>query len=214
MHSETLVVLVHGFCRGQKDLEYWRNGLQSTFPNILTVDLPTRYGSFECCVKELEKSIAVAHPQRYKKIYFAGHSMGGLLLREYLQRHKPANAARLLCVGTPHYGSKLADIALKICYPAGWIWRPLHALKTSARRQLVTPDIPGLQIGVIVGVNNRHWPGKLFFKGIADGLVEAYSAQAPDAAVSVYTRVPHDPMQYDAGIVELIRTFFLNGDFK
>lgn len=213
MHSETLVVLVHGFCRGEKDLEYWRKGLQDTFPNILTVDLPTRYGSFERCVKKLEKSISAVHPEEYKRVFYTGHSMGGLLLREYLQRNKPANAARLLCVGTPHYGSKLADIALNICYPAGWIWRPLHALKTSARRSVVTPDIPGLEIGAIVGLSNRHWPGKLFFKGAADGLVEEYSATAPDAVAITYTSVPHVPMQYDASVVEQIRSFLLNGRF-
>ena len=213
MHSETLVVLVHGFCRGQKDLEYWRNGLHSTFPNVLTVDLPTRYGSFERCVRVLNDAIAAAEPNQYKRVFYVGHSMGGLLLREYLERNKPANAARLLCVGTPHYGSKLADISLKICYPAGWIWRPLHALKTSARRKVVTPEIPGLEIGAIVGVNNRHWPGKLFFKGTADGLVEEYSAAAPDAAAIAYTSVPHVPMQYDASVVEQIRSFLLNGRF-
>ena len=67
---------------------------------------------------------------------------------------------------------------------------------------------------MIVGVNNRHWPGKLFFKGAADGLVEEYSAKAPDADAVAYTHVPHDPMQYDASVVEQIRLFLLNGNFS
>lgn len=214
MNSDTLVVLVHGFCRGEENLQYWKKGLQRDFANVVTVDMPAAYGSFERCLKVLSQTVAAAQPERYKQVYYAGHSMGGLLLREYLQRNKPLNAKRLLCVGTPHCGSKLADIALRICYPAGWIWKPLHALKTSARKVLVTPDIPGLEIGVVVGTANRHWPGKLFFKGPADGLVEVYSAEAPDAKCAAYTQVPHDPMQYDGSIVELMRSFFMNGNFE
>jgi hypothetical protein len=68
---------------------------------------------------------------------------------------------------------------------------------------LTAPDIPGLEIGAIVGVNNAHWPGKLFLSDMADGLVESFSAHAADAQSVVYTEVPHDPMQYDIKIAGL-----------
>ncbi len=212
MRSEALVVLVHGFCRGAENLQFWKENLSDEFSNIICADLPATYSSFERCLECLSTIINNAHPERYRELYIAGHSMGGLLAREYLQKYKPANARRLVCVGTPHLGSKLADIAL-YCPGAGLIWKPLNALKSSARKVLTTPDIPGLEIGAVVGVNNAHWPGKLFLSDMADGLVESFSAHAADAQSVVYTEVPHDPMQYDIKIAGLIKKFFIHGEF-
>ena len=212
MHSDTLVVLIHGFCRGAENLQFWRKSLSDEFENIVCADLPATYSSFERCLEVLQQTFEAAHAEKYSRLFIAGHSMGGLLAREYLQRVKPANAKRLVCVGTPHFGSKLADIAL-LMPGAGLIWQPLRALKSSARRVITTPEIDGLEIGAVVGVNNAHWPGKLFLSDSADGLVESFSAHAPDARSVVYTEVPHDPMQYDGEIAALIKKFFLDGEF-
>ena len=211
-HADVLVVLVHGFCRGGKDMLFWRDNLADVFPNIVIADMPAKYSSFEQCLASLSSTVKQAQPEKYRAVYLAGHSMGGLLLREYLQQSKLPNARKLVCAGTPHYGSRLADIALLMPF-AGFIWPPLKALKSSARKVVTTPDIPGLEIGAIVGNNNAHWPGKLFLSDAADGLVETFSAHAPDAQNVVYTNVPHDPMQYDIKIVNWIKEFFLTGSF-
>ena len=209
---KTLAIVIHGFCKGAKDMQLWKRVLKSDFTEVITPDLPTRYSSFECCVERLKKAIASAAPEQYDGIYFAGHSMGGLLAREYLKAVPLTNAKRLVCVGTPHYGSKLADIAL-LLPGAGLIWKPLHALKLSARKELTTPIVPGLEIGTIISTNNAHWPGKLFLSKSADGLVESSSAHAPDACAVAYTDAAHVPMMYDMQTAELIRKFLLTGKF-
>ena len=193
-------------------MQFWKKCLQPEFPHILTPDLPTTFASFQTCTERLEEEIATAAPEQYRNILIAGHSMGGLLAREYLKQIPLPNAKRLVCVGTPHFGSKLADIAL--LFPGtGLIWKPLHALKLSARKELTTPSIPGLEIGAIVSTNNQHWPGKLFLSKSADGLVESSSAHAPDACAVTYTAAAHVPMMYDARTAELVRKFLLTGKF-
>lgn len=207
MNDDTLVVLIHGFCRNGSNLRVWHDALSRDFPHITVADLPTTYSSFEECLRRLETVIAEAQAEKYDKLYIAGHSMGGLLARAYLKKFRPQNARKLLCVGTPHYGSKLADIAL-LLPGSGLIWKPLHALKTSARKELIDPELPDLEIGVIVGSNNAHWPGKLFLSDAADGLVECFSAHAPDAKHAFYVQVPHDYMQYDPEICDYLLKFF------
>lgn len=209
---KTLVILIHGFCKGADDMQYWKRALAPEFTDIITPDLPTTFSSFERCLEVLSEAVKKAEPAKYDRIYIAGHSMGGLLAREYLKRNKLLNVQKLICVGTPHKGSKLADIALY--FPgAGMIWKPLHALKLSARREITTPDIPGLKIAVIVSTNNGHWPGKLFLSDQADGLVDLASAHAPDAAHISYTAAAHVKMQYDPQTAELIKKFFIQGSF-
>ena len=212
MNNDTLVVLVHGFTKSAVDMQYWKKHLSGDFANIITPDLPTTYSSFEDCLDKLSQDVALARPEKFAKLHFAGHSMGGLLSREYLAKTRPDNAGRLLCVGTPHYGSKLADIAL-LLPGAGMIWKPLHALKTSARKTITSPDIAGLETGVIVSTNNGHWPGKLFLSKNSDGLVESFSALAPDAGCVSYTNAAHVDMQYSYETAEQIRQFLLHGRF-
>ena len=212
MNSDILVILVHGFCRGAKDMFFWKKTLHREFPHIITPDLPTRYSSFETCVDILTETISAEKPENFRQLYFAGHSMGGLMAREYLSRQKNRNAGRLVCVGTPHYGSKLADIAL-LLPGAGAVWKPLNALKTSARKKVTSPALPELKIGAIVSKNNAHWPGKLFLSASSDGLVESFSATPPDADAVAYTDAGHIKMQYDETTALLIRKFFLTGAF-
>jgi pimeloyl-ACP methyl ester carboxylesterase len=161
IRKNTLVVVIHGFTRGAKDMQLWKQELQPEFPDVITPDLPTTYASFEECLEKLTAGIMAAKPENYRQVHIAGHSMGGLMAREYLQREKPLNARCLVCVGTPHYGSKLADIALLLPF-AGVVWKPLRALETSARKILTTQDIPGLKIEVIASCNNHFWGGRLF----------------------------------------------------
>ena len=211
-HDDTLVILIHGFCRGAKDMQFWKKCLQPEFPYILTPDLPTTFGAFQTCTEKLEEEISAAAPQQYRSILIAGHSMGGLLAREFLQNTRLPNARRLVCAGTPHYGSKLADISL-LLPGAGAIWKPLRALKCSARKNITTPEIPGLEIGVIVSTNNGHWPGKLFLSKNSDGLVESFSADAPDAVASARCEAHHIGMMFDEKTAALIKKFFQTGGF-
>lgn len=211
-NNDTLVVLIHGFTRGAKDMQFWKKTMLPEFSRVITPDLPTTYSSFECCLEKLTAEVMAAKPENYANVCFAGHSMGGLLAREFLQNTRLPNARRLVCAGTPHYGSKLADISL-LLPGAGAIWKPLRALKCSARRNITTPEIPGLEIGVIVSTNNGHWPGKLFLSKNSDGLVESFSADAPDAVASARCEAHHIGMMFDEKTAALIKKFFLTGGF-
>ena len=212
-NNKILIILIHGFRKGVKDMQFWKSQLASIEnADILTPNLPTTFGSFERCMEVLEDFIQPHNPEKYSAIYIAGHSMGGLLAREYLQRKKFSNAKRLVCVGTPHKGSKLADITL-LCPLVGKIWKPLLSLKSSARLKLTTPEIPNLEIGAIVSINNTHWAGKFFLSKNSDGLVESFSAQASDAKATTYVKVPHAHMQYDQTTALLMKKFFTDGKF-
>ena len=97
-------------------------------------------------------------------------------LREYLAKYRPRNAAKLVCVGTPHYGSKLADLALVLGFPwSGIVFPPLWALRGRARRKLTTPEIPGLKIGVIASKNNALFAVPDMLIGFSNAKLEAFS---------------------------------------
>jgi pimeloyl-ACP methyl ester carboxylesterase len=46
------------------------------------------------------------------QVILVGHSMGGLASRGYLRRHGIAKVARLITLGSPHKGTRLAGLGL------------------------------------------------------------------------------------------------------
>ena len=211
--NDTLVVLVHGFRRRGRHLEVWQARLRQDFPEVRTVDLPASHRSFAACLAELERQMAGWRADSRRRLLMAGHSMGGLLMREYLARHRPPNAVRAVCVGTPHRGSRLADIALWLP-GAALLYPPLWALRTGARKKITTPAIDGLAIGNIIGTVNGHWPGRRFLSPACDGLVEIAAAEAPDVAETCYFPIKHDALQYAPEVAAAVACFLKNGSFR
>ena len=76
MNSDTLLVLVHGFCCHAYHMYCWRDALQKDFPNIAIADMPAKRGTFEDCLKSLTQTMETAGYRSCKRIYMVGHSMG------------------------------------------------------------------------------------------------------------------------------------------
>ncbi|MBK3745249.1 hypothetical protein G3A39_39380 [Paraburkholderia aspalathi] len=70
----------------------------------------------------LETEIALRHRKR-SKIYLVGHSLGGLIARQYvvtgLKRNIPLNVAGILLFSTPNTGADLAAIGKKLSWNHG-----------------------------------------------------------------------------------------------
>ena len=75
---DSLTILVHGFNKGSRDMRYLARGLFERGFSVLSVELPTTFGSLDQAVRALARQIdpAVA---RHRRIHFVAHSLGGLL---------------------------------------------------------------------------------------------------------------------------------------
>jgi pimeloyl-ACP methyl ester carboxylesterase len=55
---------------------------------------------------------AVKEINKINKVILVGHSMGGLAIREYIRSYYQHDVAKIVTIGSPHYGSNLSDIPL------------------------------------------------------------------------------------------------------
>ncbi|WP_321392728.1 alpha/beta fold hydrolase [uncultured Desulfuromusa sp.] len=112
--SETPVLLLHGLFVNQS-CWFWfkwqlkRRGIQ----NIVTMNL-SAWHSEEALTELLAKKIdELRHQLGVNKINLIGHSMGGMIARNYVQlRGGQDKVGKLICLGSPHHGSKLATFSL------------------------------------------------------------------------------------------------------
>jgi triacylglycerol lipase len=103
------VVLVHGYGCSRAAWWWLRRRLEAAGWSVATISLEPVYTRIDDYVEPLARRIdAVLAESGAERVLLVGHSMGGLVARAYLQRFDPARVARLVTLGTPHQGSRLA----------------------------------------------------------------------------------------------------------
>jgi len=111
------IILVHGWNGGEfswpdpHTLMAMEKDLQRDiyFFNYRTGIVANRYPPIELLEEQLD--IYLNH---YKQVDIVAHSMGGLLMRQYLSHHSENPVRRILFLSTPHFGSNIANILVEI----------------------------------------------------------------------------------------------------
>jgi len=121
--GEIPVVLLHGLFDNQGSWLWFKYQLRKHgFRNIVSLNLSS-WHSEEALTELLAKRIDELRLQvGVNQVNLVGHSMGGLIARNYVQlRGGAAKVDKLVCLGSPHQGSKLATFS---CVPLGKILIP------------------------------------------------------------------------------------------
>src|SRR5262249_39286293 len=121
--------------------------------------------------------VSEAGSNRVGKIHFVTHSLGGILLRQYLADHSVENLGRVVMLGPPNHGSEVVD-HLDHLAPGRWVLGP-------AGRELGTgPEDPPNQLGpvafdcgVIAGDRSHNFLFSLWLPGPDDGKVSVESTK-------------------------------------
>lgn len=112
----TPVVFVHGiFCNAG----VWHRQLAALrgVDNLFTVNLFPPVAGIDRFARQLAERVdEVCRAAGTSQVILVGHSMGGLVARAWLARHGgAARTARLVTLGSPHHGSRLARFAVGTC---------------------------------------------------------------------------------------------------
>jgi pimeloyl-ACP methyl ester carboxylesterase len=145
------VVLLHGIAGRSLMLRPLEKRLQRAGFATLNVDYESRKKPLELLAEDICFAIADFAARQHGPIHFVTHSMGGLLARVYIARHRPARLGRVVMLGTPNGGSEIADrlqnIGLYRAYfgPAG--------LQLVTTKDVTLASLPpaDYEVGVIAG---------------------------------------------------------------
>ncbi|MGJ0336124.1 alpha/beta hydrolase [Aliarcobacter cryaerophilus] len=170
-------MLVHGFFKSSSDMLYLERGLKKCGFETCSVDLPTTFGSFEGCIKSLK--LQLTQYEKQDKLHYVAHSMGGLLVRSYLESCEVSKTGNCVFIATPHNGSELATIAEKIPFYSS-IFKPIRSLLPGYGYKTLKAKKES-RLGVIAGSRDPGVLGRLFLSGPNDGRVEVESAKSADA---------------------------------
>ena len=85
-------------------------------------------------------------------VHFVGYSMGGLIIRAYLQKYRPQHLGRVVMLGTPNQGSEVADAIRHF-----WLYRRFYG---PAGQELITDQTAFAHLFDRPVLRLADWPQK------------------------------------------------------
>jgi len=204
------VVLLHGIARTSASLTKLERALQGSGFTTLNIDYPSRSKPIAALADDIHPAIA-RFAERDSPLHFVAHSMGGLVARAYIAKHRPARLGRVVMLGTPNSGSEVADLLSgSRLYRA--FYGPAGLELTTAIRALPSVDYP---VGVIAG--NRFIDpvaALLVLPKPNDGRVSVQSAMLTGMTDHVVVKASHTGLPRHTAAIEQTITFLRYGHFR
>jgi pimeloyl-ACP methyl ester carboxylesterase len=171
------VVVLHGIVRTYRSMRSLTKFLEANGYSVLNVDFPSTRIPLESLIEHINQQVTVFNRDHQRKIHFVGYSLGGLLARGVIRRHRPPNLGRVVQLAPPNQGSEVADF-WKNNFLFKWIFglagQDLGAKEKRFARILGPVDY---ELGVIAG--NRTWDpiSSAMISGPNDGKVSVESTK-------------------------------------
>jgi triacylglycerol lipase len=174
INTQECVILLHGLGRTSKSMAKIESTLKKKGYSVKNISYPSRKYTIETLVNNYITP-AVSLNYNAKKIHFVTHSLGGILVRYYLEKNPLSNLGEVVMFAPPNKGSEVVD-TLGNFYPAKWWFGPaflqLSTAETSIPNQL---EIPTYSIGILAGTKSINPFLSYLIPGENDGKVSVKS---------------------------------------
>jgi triacylglycerol lipase len=207
------VVLLHGLNRTHHAMAKLADALQADGYTVINCDYPSRSADISTLSSNVFVSLLPQLPSS-NRVHFVTHSMGGILLRTYLDTHSITNLGRVVMLAPPNQGSEVVD-TLRGLPPFGWINGPAGlqlGTETNSVPNRLKP--PQFDLGIIAGDRSMNPLFSYFVPGKDDGKVSVTNAQITGMSDFIVMHVTHTFMMRNSGVIAQIKYFLKKGCFE
>nr|WP_320144684.1 alpha/beta fold hydrolase [uncultured Cohaesibacter sp.] len=207
------VVLVHGLGRTRSSMWLLSARLEDAGYQVFRIGYHSLRDDPETIRKDVARQIDACCANYAGVTHFVGHSLGGLVIRAYLDQTKPANLGRVVLLGTPSYGTKVVD-NLKEYEWFRWLGPTTLSLGTDISQYPDGEQKPDYSLGVIAGlsgpISRLNDP---LLPGDDDGLVSVESTKIEGMKDFLVVQSSHAGLRYSKGVAEQVIHFLRTESF-
>jgi len=136
------VLLVHGYICNHRVWDKVAHALHHAGHPVLAITLEPLFTSIEDYTTQIQQAVQqLQQATGAAQVALVGHSMGGLVIRAWLRQHGNAVVAKIVTLGTPHQGTRIAAWSLaanvtQMAWHSPWL-QALQASENRTTRQLM-----------------------------------------------------------------------------
>lgn len=206
------VILLHGLARSASSMNSLERALTKKDFFVINQSYPSREYSIELLADIAIKPALNKCPTE-QSINFVTHSLGGILVRQYLSTHQIKNLARIVMLGPPNKGSEVVD---KLRQIPGF-----HLINGDAGMQLGTtqasiPNALGpanFDLGIIAGTRSVNWILSSLIPNTDDGKVSIDNTKLEGMNDHITLPVTHPFMMKNNKVITQIIHYLDKGYF-
>ena len=212
--SNACVILLHGLARTAASMDSMAEALSDAGYRVVNVDYPSRHHRIEVLSElAIPEGLAACAESGATELYMVTHSLGGILVRDYLSRHDLESLQRVVMLAPPNHGSAVVDNLQDL--PG------FQTLNGPAIEQLGTGErsLP-LQLGpapvdtaIIAGSRSVNLYLSTFLENPDDGKVSVASARLEGMCAMLVLKVSHPFIMSDEETIEQVMSYLANGRF-
>lgn len=216
VQQQGCVILLHGLGRSSSSMEPMAKALRAAGYRTVNLDYPSRSGRIEeLALTVLPKGIQTCRESGAQHIHFVTHSMGGIVLRWWLEQNTLPELGRVVMLSPPNHGSEVADrLADEAWYR--WLVGPAGQELTTGPEGLPSRLGPAdYALGIVTGSRSAPWDYlfSLWLPGDDDGKVSVASARLEGMHDLLVVPYSHTFIAGEPEVIRQVMHFLEHGHF-
>jgi len=212
--TKPCVVLLHGLARTSASMRLLADALLAEHYLVANIDYPSRQFTIEeLAARVVTRGFSACRQQGADRLHVVTHSLGGILLRQFLSHQIPADLGRVVMLAPPNQGSEVVDTFAEL---PGY-----SMLNGPAGIQLGTgPDsVPkrlgpvAFDVGIIAGTSTINPILSQALPNPDDGKVSVSSARVEGMCGFLTLPVSHPLIMKDAAVIAQVIQYLGTGRF-
>ena len=209
------VILLHGLSRTRFSMRNIEEALLNSGYSVSNIEYDSRDNRIETlAITAVETGLTECRQQGASHIHFATHSLGGILVRQYLSQHQVEELGRVVMLAPPNHGSEIIDVFGRV---PGFFFlsgSPAAQLGTSNNDSILLQLPPvDFELGVIAGDRSISPIFSLVIPERDDGKVSVESARIEGMKDFIVMPYTHTFIMLRQQVIDQILHFLTHGSF-
>ncbi len=210
--SGRAVVFLHGIMRSSKSFSAMMQTFAKSGDIVVPVDYPSTQVSLKLSAAYLNNVLRSL--DGIDEIDIICHSMGGLVVRKYLEDFSDPRIKRLIMIGTPNNGSEMANLLQKNVFYKAIMGPAGQDLIYEKDGVIANLPVPNFEFAIVAGARGDENGYNPILPGDDDGTVSVQSARLEGATDFITAPKLHSFIMQDKDVIANCVRYIQTGAFR